>query len=402
MKRANIFRLRPTREQEARLFQLADNCSKMWNEVNYKRRQSFFSGRLDWNTIEFYHRYKSIIGSATAQQIIRKNNEAWKSFFSLLRKWKEGELDEKPKPPGYWKDRKTGKRKPVIVIRNDCYRLKNGVKSILKLPFGLEIEYSGELRWNGKQGRLEIRYNNLSGKWYAFQPVEVQPLHQPTSNKKAYADLGVINIITSWIEGERQAIAYSGRPLLSDWWYWTDKISEYQSTTKRISRIDKTKRINKLYQIRKLRFRHRINTIIHRFIKNCYNKGVSEIVIGDIKNIRENNNNNGNKANSMIHNFWSFRYITERLRTTAENCGINVKLVEESYTSSVCPRCGSTNIFKHKRLFKCLDCRLEAHRDAVGCVNIGLAQGYEIPAEVINRAVARPLLIEAGTSHAKA
>src|SRR5579885_3135955 len=245
MKRANIFRLRPTREQEARLFQLADNCSKMWNEVNYKRRQSFFSGRLDWNTIEFYHRYKSIIGSATAQKIIRKNNEAWKSFFSLLKKWKEGELDEKPKPPGYWKDRKTGKRKSAIVMRNDCY-----------------------------------------------------------------------------------------------------------------------------------------------------NKGVSEIIVGDIKNIRDSNNN-GNKVNSMIHNFWSFRYITERLRTTAKNCGINVKLVEESYTSSVCPRCGSTNIFKHKRLFKCLDCRLEAHRDAVGCVNIGLAQGYEIPAEAINRAVARPLLIEA-------
>ena len=306
MKRANIFRLRPKLEQEVRLFQLADNCSRMWNEINYKRRQSFFSDKLDWNTDEFYNKYKSIIGSAAAQQIIRKNNEAWKSFFSLLKKWKEGESDEKPKPPGYWKDRKTGKRKPVIVIRNDCYKLRNGVKGILKLPFGLEIEYSGELRWKGKQGRLEIRYNDLSGKWYAFQPVEVQPLHQPTSNRRAYVDPGVINIITAWIEGEKQAIAYSGRPLLSDWWYWTDKISEYQSTAKRISRIDKTKRINKLYQIRKLRFRHRINTIVHRFVEDCCNKGVSEIIVGDIKNIRDGNNN-GSKVNSMIHNFWSFR-----------------------------------------------------------------------------------------------
>ena len=46
---------------------------------------------------------------------------------------------------------------------------------------------------------------------------------------------------------------------------------------------------------------------------------------------------------------------------------------DESYTSSVCPKCGSRNVIKRKRLFKCLDCNLEAHRDAVGCVNIRLA-----------------------------
>ena len=30
----------------------------------------------------------------------------------------------------------------------------------------------------------------------------------------------------------------------------------------------------------------------------------------------------------MIHNFWSFGYIIERLKTTAENFGIKVKLVK--------------------------------------------------------------------------
>ena len=34
---------------------------------------------------EFYEKYKPLIGSATAQTIIRKNNEAWKSFFGLLK-----------------------------------------------------------------------------------------------------------------------------------------------------------------------------------------------------------------------------------------------------------------------------------------------------------------------------
>ena len=72
----------------------------------------------------------------------------------------------------------------------------------------------------------------------------------------------------------------------------------------------------------------------------------------------------------MIHNFWSFRYIIERLITTAENFGIKVKLVKEHNTSSSCPRCGSTNTYKHKRTFKCLNCGLKAHRDVVGVLNI--------------------------------
>ena len=70
-----------------------------------------------------------------------------------------------------------------------------------------------------------------------------------------------------------------------------------------------------------------------RFVKLCYEKGVTEIVVGDVKGIRQNNKNA--KANAMIHNFWSFKYIINRLITTAENFGIKVKLVKESYVVSL-------------------------------------------------------------------
>jgi len=120
-----------------------------------------------------------------------------------------------------------------------------------------------------------------------------------------------------------------GKPLLADWWYWTRKIAHYQSIAKKVNGADTTKRIRRYYRKRQLRFRHAINTIIYRFVKLCYNKGVTEIVIGDIRNIRENNNKNS-KINAMIQNFWSFRYITERLTTTAENFGIKVKFLWSS------------------------------------------------------------------------
>ncbi len=41
---------------------------------------------------DFYERYKVLIGSATTQQILNKNDEVWRSFFALLKLGKEGRL----------------------------------------------------------------------------------------------------------------------------------------------------------------------------------------------------------------------------------------------------------------------------------------------------------------------
>ncbi len=208
---------------------------------------------------------------------------------------------------------------------------------VLKLPFGLKIRWKGKNKWKGKQGRLEIVYDDLSGQWYAFQPVEVKPLHQPIGDKKAYCDLGVRVLIMAEIDGK--IMGYSGNSLLADWWYWTKKIAEHQRRLKKVNDKHTSKRLRKLYRKRKRRFRHAINTIVSRFVELCYNKGVSEIVVGDLNGIRSirSNNSKCKKANSMIHNFWSHRYLTKKIKEKAEEYGIKVTEVNESYTSSVCP-----------------------------------------------------------------
>ena len=391
VKRINKFRLRPAKEQEKELFSLCEMSAVLWNKVNYKRRQSFFSGSIGWDARSEYNEFKRILGSATTQQIIRKNDEAWRSFLKLLRLKQQKKLPkhiQKISPPRYWKDRKTGKRKLMTIIRNDCYRIEE-VRGKKWLIFrGLRIRITGTIRWRGKQGRLEIHYDELTGRWYALQSVEVE-VEEVESAKRAYADLGVVNIITAWIERERQCIAFSGKQPLSDWWYWSRKISKYQSQLKRVNGRNTSKRLRKLYRMRQRRFRHAVNTIIYRFVKLCYKKGVGEIVVGDVSHIRDNNDRNG-KINAMIHNFWSFNYIIDRLKTTAENFGIRVKLVRENGTSSRCPWCGSKKVRKHKRLFKCLSCGIKAHRDVVGVLNIARLHG-----DGFNGVLAHPLLLRA-------
>jgi len=229
---------------------------------------------------------------------------------------------------------------------------------VLKLPFGLKIRWQGRIKWRGKQGRLEIVYDDLSGRWYAFQPVEVEPLHQPIGDKRAYLDLGVGVLIMAEIHGE--IMGYGGNSPLADWWYWTKKIAEHQRRLKKVNDKHASKRSRKLYRKRKRRLGHSINTIVGRSVELCYNKGVSEIVVGDLNGIRSirirsirirSNNSKCKKANSMIHNFWShrYRYLIKRIKEKAEEYCTKVTEVKESYTSSLCPRCGSKNVEKRKR-----------------------------------------------------
>lgn len=387
MKRTNIFNLNPRKEEEAILREWAGNCARMFNEINYTRRQSFFEAGLDWNTDELYHEYKKLIGSGTAQQIINKNNEAWKSFFALLKSYKEGKIEDRPHPPGYWKDKNTKERVLRILVRSNLYKLG---KKYLKLPFKFKVRWKGKNKWGGKQGRLEIIYDTLENQWKCYMPVEVeQPLHQPRGDKVAFVDLGVKCPIVVNIEGETWG--YKANSMLADWWYLSKQIAKCQEELAKIGKKS-SKRIRQLYRKRKRHFRDRINKIVADFVRRCWEEGVSEIVYGDLREIRKNAKF-GRKSNTMIHNFWSVGYQYKRLREKAEEYGIKTRREDERGSSSECPICGSKRIVRRGRLFKCVECKIEAHRDAVGSVNIGLAQGELIPAGVINRAVARPALI---------
>ena len=48
----------------------------------------------------------------------------------------------------------------------------------------------------------------------------------------------------------------------------------------------------------------------------------------------------------MIHNFWSFSWIVQRLREKAEEHGMEVEEVNEYKTSSMCIRYGSDNVLR--------------------------------------------------------
>jgi putative transposase len=178
VKRVNMFIV----EGCPALWELADNCARLYNEVNFERRQAYIRyKRFEWYPKHLYEKYAPLIGSATAQQIINKNNEAWRSFLALKRLEAERRFPKhitKVSMPRYWK--KNGKRELKTIVRNNCYRIDD---EYIYLPKGLKLKYRGMLKWRGKQGRLEIVYDEVDEVWRGFMTVEVEEPPPKGGNK---------------------------------------------------------------------------------------------------------------------------------------------------------------------------------------------------------------------------
>ncbi|WP_087036129.1 RNA-guided endonuclease InsQ/TnpB family protein [Thermococcus litoralis] len=380
MKRTITVKLQPSKAQEEALKELAQISSKVWNRVNYLRRQEFFEGKpIEFNKTEkiVYEEFKSEIGSATVQQIARKNAEAWRSFFTLLRKKRNGELPNwlKPKPPNYIKDG------GLIVLRNDQYKIE-GNKLILK-GLGkferLEVQFKGRIHLKGKQGRLEITYDPIRRKWYAHISITVEKKlqggewvklpRQPSGNLSAGIDLGVNNLMAVYVENG-ESFLVNGRPLKSIAFYWQKRIAEYQSRLNK-SGAKKSRKLSRMHEKAKLRARHYINTAVRQTVERLYHLGVSRIVVGYPKEIARNPDK-GRKQNYLLSHVWRFNYVIKRLREVAEEYGIEVIITDEAFTSKTCPVCGKPHEGARfvRGLFKCPRTGLVFNADLVGAFNI--------------------------------
>jgi putative transposase len=203
MRRTNVVKLVVDKETHEKLRDLAVVTAKCWDEVNWLRMQQFKRGeRVDFAETEkeVYEKYKQVL-KVNAQQVARKNAEDWRSFFSLIKEKREGKLPKwfKPRPPGYWKD-KSGKYKLMVIIRNDRYVVDEGKRIIYLKDFDLTLRFKGRLKWHGRQGRLEVIYNEARRSWYAHIPVEVEVVAEAKGNLRAGVDLGIVNLATVYVE----------------------------------------------------------------------------------------------------------------------------------------------------------------------------------------------------------
>ena len=385
MKRTLTLKLQPSKEQGRILFEIAQATAIIWNKINYERLKQFKKfGKIDLATTEkeACYTFKDWIGGSTVQQLARKNAEAWRSFFSLNRKKKSGELSDwfKPRPPGFVKE-KCGRKLFVIPLRNDQYRIEGNIIELRRLgKFGrLKIQFKGRKHLKGKQGRLEIVYDDVKQRWYAHISYTVEEKlerdswvklpRKPKRNLTAGIDLGVNNLMAVYVENG-ESFLVNGRLLKSIAFYWQKRISEYQSQLNK-SGAKKSRRLKRMHEKAKLQARHYINTAVRQTVRRLYELGISKIVVGYPKNIAREANK-GKKQNFILSHVWRFNYVIKRLKEVAEEYGVEVLLVDEAFTSQICPLCGQrhSNGRIFRGLFKCRGEGVVMNADLVGAFNI--------------------------------
>jgi transposase len=166
-------------------------CARLFNELNYEKRQAFFKGDLSPEKYyeinkKYYCKYKEVLG---------------------------------------------------VVLKD----------------FNLRIRYAGRIRWEGKRGRLEIIYVN--GRWFAHLPIEVgvdppksnkrgyvRPNYKdkkgrivnprsirqrdPIEDKEALIDMG-LNDIFAVVISDGSALLVKGGTIKSEYYWWKREIATY-------------------------------------------------------------------------------------------------------------------------------------------------------------------------------
>jgi putative transposase len=434
-KRTVRLRLLPEKHEEEILFNISLTAVRLWNELNYEKRQLFFKNDLTPEKREeinkrYYYKYKKILG-VNAGQIINKNEEAWNSFFELLKMKRLRRLPShvrKISPPGYWKDRLTGKKKIHILIRNDRYYLEptnEGEGRLVLKDFKLRIRYVGRIKWEGKQGRLEIIYE--AGRWFVYIPIEVgvkpsksnpkgyiKPSYKdkknrifnprsikqrdPVGDKKAFIDVDLNNLFAV-VVSDGSALLVKGGSIKSEYYWWKREISTYQAVRDllRNAGIHKwikyhEKYVKALYK-RNERLRHLYRTAIRFLAETLWSREVEKIYIGYPIMLSQNN---GNEYNN---NIWWYRkivlWIVDIFIELFIEYGIDVEIVSEDYTSMKCSICGE--IHKNGRIYRGLYvCRKNSKKinaDINASLNIAGRIGYKI---IISRKIESYLITHNG------
>jgi putative transposase len=251
----------------------------------------------------------------------------------------------------------------AIRLKDGKLMLSNGRGNApLVLDWRWELPRTVVIHWTGRE------YEAIAT--YTLEETEAKPM----GGKVAGIDLGEVHMAVSH-DGEHTHIV-NGRFLRSKRQY-RNKLTQHLN--KRISRSKKgSRRRKKLIkskqkQLRKLK--NQIRDIEHkqttRLVCTLYQEGVQTVVIGDVRDIRQNNDVGG-KSNQKIHQ-WPAGRIRHKLTYKAERLGMVVALQDEHHTSRTCPVCEHKRKSKPQgRVFNCTNkaCTWQYHRDGVGAINI--------------------------------
>ncbi|NNU83872.1 transposase [Geobacillus sp. BMUD] len=325
-----------TKEEYLTLRELCHIAKNMYNVGLYNVRQYYFEHKEFLNYEKNYHLAKTnenykLLNSNMAQQILKKVNEAFKSFFGLISLAKQGKYDHKAiSIPKYLK--KDGFHSLIIgQIRIDGNKFTIPYSRLFKKthkPITITIP---PVLLDKKIKQIEIIPKHHARFFEIQYKYEMPEDQRELNDQKALAiDLGLNNFATC-VTSDGRSFIIDGRRLKSINQWFNKENARLQSIKDKQKIKGTTRKQALLAMNRNNKVNDYINKTCRYIINYCIENQIGKLVIGYAETWQRNINL-GKKTNQNFVNI-PLGNIKEKLEYLCEFYGIEFFKQEESYTS---------------------------------------------------------------------
>jgi putative transposase len=238
------------------------------------------------------------------------------------------------------------------------------VINVLNLAkLGNEVLNLNDFNYNEIKNDCKIHYNKNTKKFILLVPEEIQ-IEEPIEDKKNYIsiDPGLRTFLNCKTNNSYIEIGSNIR----------DKLKEEFEKLDKFQTIKNNKKKKRYVNILKERMKNQI-VDTHWKIINYLTKTYKTILIGkwSTKSIISKKDSILKKMDKRIVQKLSFYQFLDKLKYKCLVKNVNLKIVEEHYTSKVCTNCGNYNKdLTGEKIYECKECKKEIKRDYNGARNI--------------------------------
>ncbi|APF27426.1 transposase, IS605 OrfB family [Clostridium sporogenes] len=319
--------------------ELSYHTTKLYNIISYDLRKNGFKNYYEIEKLYKNNWHCDFLHSHTRQQMFKILEQNWKSYFASIKDFGVNPSKYKglPRPPKF---KNTERNKNEIIFTNLAIRFQDGIlklslsKSIQKLfkVDSINFEVSNKLQslinWNRLQ-QARFNYDKVQKCWYLIVIYNKDEAENSSENVMSI-DIGLDNLATITFKNGINQYVYCGKKLKSVNSYTNKRIAYLQAIEMKKYGSYKFKNTKEINRLRKYRNNY-INDYLHKVSKNIIDKAiknnVGKIVIGKLKDIKQDMNYNKSFVQIPIQR------LVELITYKAKLKGIEIKLQEESYTS---------------------------------------------------------------------
>ena len=314
-------------------------AKNLYNHANYLVRKEFVETGQWLKAYDLdpllrqdrdYPDYRNMPAAQSAQQTLHLLERNWKSFFRSIKDWSKNKdkYSGKPKLPKY----KPKDGRMVFILTNQQVKLRGDLLHFPKSFKGFTMKPRC-IRLNNfdKINQIRIVPNNQIFCVEIAYSVIVNDNTLPDNDRYMSIDLGLDNLATVVTNIGLNPIIVNGKGLKSNNQYYNKKQAYYQSIAKSMNDKFYTNRLYRLTQKRNFKIEDVLHKISRVIVNLAISNDIHTIVIGNNKDWKQSISL-GRRTNQSFVSI-PHQKLINKIMYKARNVGINVILVEESYTS---------------------------------------------------------------------